>query len=140
MAQWLGLCTSTAEGPGSIPGQGTKKPQAACTAKDKTKQNKNNCSLFEGLQTRSHRGFGNSVEHRGRDSKKLLHVGDTNPSCCTLSSFLLLGRLLLTHQSLYIIPLPSTPSPLHTGSLSVWSKDLADLSLLGGLSKAELGF
>ena len=27
MVQWLGLCTLTAEGPGSIPGQGTKIPQ-----------------------------------------------------------------------------------------------------------------
>ena len=27
--QWLGLCTSTAEGPGSIPGWGTKILQAA---------------------------------------------------------------------------------------------------------------
>ena len=28
MVQWLGLCASTAEGTGSIPGQGTKKLQA----------------------------------------------------------------------------------------------------------------
>ena len=27
-SQWLRLCTFTAEGPGSIPGQGTKIPQA----------------------------------------------------------------------------------------------------------------
>ena len=28
MVQWLGLCAFTAEGPGSIPGRGTKIPQA----------------------------------------------------------------------------------------------------------------
>ena len=28
MVQWLGLCAFTAEGVGSIPGQGTKIPQA----------------------------------------------------------------------------------------------------------------
>ena len=28
VVQWLGLCAFTAEGPGSIPGQGTKIPQA----------------------------------------------------------------------------------------------------------------
>ena len=28
VVQWLGLCTFTAEGVGSIPGQGTKIPQA----------------------------------------------------------------------------------------------------------------
>ena len=38
--QWLGLCTSTAAGPGSIPGQGTKIPQAALCGLKKTKQNK----------------------------------------------------------------------------------------------------
>ena len=32
--QWLGLCTFTAEGTGSIPGRGTKIPQAAqCSQK-----------------------------------------------------------------------------------------------------------
>ena len=29
MVQWLGLCTFTAKGAGSIPGQGTKIPQAS---------------------------------------------------------------------------------------------------------------
>ena len=29
MVQWLGLRAFTAEGPGSVPGQGTKIPQAA---------------------------------------------------------------------------------------------------------------
>ena len=29
VVQWLGLCISTAGGPGSIPGRGTKIPQAA---------------------------------------------------------------------------------------------------------------
>ena len=28
VVQWLGLCVFTAKGPGSIPGQGTKIPQA----------------------------------------------------------------------------------------------------------------
>ena len=31
--QWLGLCTLTAEGPVSIPGQGTKIPQATWCGK-----------------------------------------------------------------------------------------------------------
>ena len=30
VVQWLGLCAFTAEGPGSIPGQGTKIPQIVC--------------------------------------------------------------------------------------------------------------
>ena len=35
--QWLGLCAFTAEGPGFIPGQGTKIPQAAwCGQKKRT--------------------------------------------------------------------------------------------------------
>ena len=38
-AQWLGLCTFTAMGPGSIPGQGTEIPQDAGHGQ-KTKQNK----------------------------------------------------------------------------------------------------
>ena len=33
--QWLGLSASTAGDTGSIPGQGTKIPQAACMAKKK---------------------------------------------------------------------------------------------------------
>ena len=34
--QWLGLCAFIAEGPGSIPGQGTKIPQAVqCSQKKK---------------------------------------------------------------------------------------------------------
>ena len=28
VVQWLGLCTFTAKGPGSVPGRGTKIPQA----------------------------------------------------------------------------------------------------------------
>ena len=40
MVQWLGLCTFTAEGPRSIPGQGTKIPQAAQSSAAK-KRNKN---------------------------------------------------------------------------------------------------
>ncbi len=34
--QWLGLCAFTAEGLGSIPGQGTKTPQAKVWLKTKT--------------------------------------------------------------------------------------------------------
>ena len=37
--QWLGLLAFTAEGPGSIPGQGTKIPQAMWWAKKKMKAN-----------------------------------------------------------------------------------------------------
>ena len=37
--QWLGLCALTAEGPGSIPGQGTKIPQASRCSKKKKKKN-----------------------------------------------------------------------------------------------------
>ena len=35
VVQWLGLCTVTAEGPGSITGWGTKIPQAAGPKKKK---------------------------------------------------------------------------------------------------------
>ena len=35
--QWLGLCTLTAEGLGSIPGWGTKMPQAARHSQKKKK-------------------------------------------------------------------------------------------------------
>ena len=38
-AQWLGLCIFTAEGTGSIPGQGTKSPQAPVQPKEKKKKN-----------------------------------------------------------------------------------------------------
>ena len=41
--QWLGLCTFTAEGPGSILGQGTKIPQA--TQRDQNRQT-NNLPLY----------------------------------------------------------------------------------------------
>ena len=38
--QWLGLCTSTAEGMGSIPGQGTEIPHAVqCGQEKKIKKN-----------------------------------------------------------------------------------------------------
>ena len=33
--QWLGLCVFTAEGWGSIPGRGTKIPQATCSSQKK---------------------------------------------------------------------------------------------------------
>ena len=38
MVQWLGLCAFTTEGAGSIPGQGTKIPQAAAQPKKKGKE------------------------------------------------------------------------------------------------------
>ena len=37
VVQWLGLCTFTAEGLGSIPGQGTKIPQARQHSQNKIK-------------------------------------------------------------------------------------------------------
>ena len=37
MIQWLGLGAFTAEGPGSIPGQGTKIPQATWRGQKKKK-------------------------------------------------------------------------------------------------------
>ena len=37
--QWLGLCTFTAEGTGSIPGQGTKIPQAVRRSQKKKEKN-----------------------------------------------------------------------------------------------------
>ena len=46
VVQWLGLCTFTAEGPGSIPGQGAKIPQAK---KKKEKKRKRNHSLNSDL-------------------------------------------------------------------------------------------
>ena len=36
--QWLGLCSFIAEGPGSIPGRGTKIPQAARCGQKANKQ------------------------------------------------------------------------------------------------------
>ena len=38
MVRWLGFHALTAEGPGSIPGQGTKIPQAAWCGKKKKKK------------------------------------------------------------------------------------------------------
>ena len=47
VVQWLGLCTLTAEGPGSIPGQGTKILQAAqCDKKQNNNKQENNFSPF----------------------------------------------------------------------------------------------
>ena len=40
MVQWLGLHTLIAEGPGSIPGQGTKIPQSNSSSKKKKKKKK----------------------------------------------------------------------------------------------------
>ena len=39
MVQWLGLRALTAEGPGSIPGRGTKIPQAVWCSQKKKKTN-----------------------------------------------------------------------------------------------------
>ena len=46
MVQWLGLCTFTAEGMGSISGQGTKTPQATWP-KQQQKQKKQTLYQFE---------------------------------------------------------------------------------------------
>ena len=40
MVQWLGLLATTAGGPGSIPGLGTRIPQAAQPEKKKIKENR----------------------------------------------------------------------------------------------------
>ena len=40
MIQWLRVCAFTAEGVGSIPGQGTEIPQAASGAKKERKKKK----------------------------------------------------------------------------------------------------
>ena len=40
MVQWLGLHAFTAEGPGSIPGQGTKIPQAVSRGQKKKKKSR----------------------------------------------------------------------------------------------------
>ena len=42
VVQWLRLCTFTAKGPGSIPGQGTKIPQAVWSSQKKKKPGKCN--------------------------------------------------------------------------------------------------
>ena len=44
MVQWLGLCTSTARGPASIPDWGTKMPRATLMAKEKKKERKKHMS------------------------------------------------------------------------------------------------
>ena len=36
VVEWLGLCVSTAEGPGSIPGQGAKIPEAVQCGQEKS--------------------------------------------------------------------------------------------------------
>ena len=45
MVQWLGLRASTAEGLGSIPGRGTKIPQAVRVAKQNNNQEKESYSM-----------------------------------------------------------------------------------------------
>ena len=42
MVQWLGLCAFTAEDPGSIPGQGTKIPEATAQPEKTKTRNQNN--------------------------------------------------------------------------------------------------
>ena len=50
VVQWLGFCTFTAEGPGLIPGRGTKIPQAAwCCQKKKRKKRYQVPKLLETL-------------------------------------------------------------------------------------------
>ena len=54
MVQWLGLCASTVGGMGSIPGPGTKMPQATQPKKKKNKTkkqtNKNHYNAEKSLQ------------------------------------------------------------------------------------------
>ena len=52
VVQWLGLCTYTAEGAGSVPGQGTKIPQATHGGQKKKKWSKNLNRLFFFLRRR----------------------------------------------------------------------------------------
>ena len=51
MVQWLGLCASTAGGMGSVPGQGTKNPQAVWCGQEqkqvkKQKQKKSSVKIL----------------------------------------------------------------------------------------------
>ena len=47
MVQWLGCCAFTAEGMGSIPGWGTKVPQAEWPPPKKCNTNKNKMAFTE---------------------------------------------------------------------------------------------
>ena len=49
--QWLGLCTFTAEVPGSTPGWGTNIPQAVQRGKKKKKKDNSMCFSLSGKQT-----------------------------------------------------------------------------------------
>ena len=53
--QWVGLHTSTAEGPGSIPDWGTKIPQAKPCSMVKTKTNQNNPTRWQRKTVTLHR-------------------------------------------------------------------------------------
>ena len=61
--QWLGLCPSTAETPGLIPGQGTKIPQATwwCGPKTNKTNEKKDSSWMTGM-LRTWSSFGVSEE------------------------------------------------------------------------------
>ena len=50
VVQWLGLCAFTAEGQGSVPGQGTKIPQAKWHGQKKKKKKKLHNEYGEKLQ------------------------------------------------------------------------------------------
>ena len=63
--QWLGLCDLTAEGPGSIPGQGTKIPQAAQRGQKTNKQKLVSApdgTLIQQLVTGSHTAVAERVD------------------------------------------------------------------------------
>ena len=60
MVQWLGLGASTAEGPGSIPGRGTKIPQATQGAPPPKKRERRK-NLQDTVQA-EWPGFGNYLE------------------------------------------------------------------------------
>ena len=51
MVQWLELCTLTAKGPGSIPGLGTKIPQAAGSGQKKKKKKEDLERLILGINS-----------------------------------------------------------------------------------------
>ena len=59
MAQWLELCTSTAESMGSIPGQETKIPHTMWYSKKQmNKQNKNTEKKTRLVDNRGEKGLG----------------------------------------------------------------------------------
>ena len=85
--QWLGLCASTAGGPGSIPGQGTEIPQVMpCSPKQTNKQTKNKTKCT-GSWGRGQDKGNHILQERGRNLPKVTkQMGDRdlNPSLLVL--------------------------------------------------------